>query len=309
MKGLTKTLVALVLVMTLVATMGISAMAAEYSTKTVYQAEGKISVVAKATDLTAGDIVTYVATTDEENVNENTIVYINQAEADEDGNATFTYTTSVTNIDAAMFFGGSTEASRVAANEEKGYAIEVKINGGDTIETVYALEQDANADEVIRKFEFTAINFAGKIVSGVEFNGEAIEAFAADADTLMVSTDLINADGVLNILTDDDAATFVAPIISEKTAAVNGDLVAFAQAASGSKFGIVLYKNEAPASFAHDVVVEDDYVVLPALGKNVKGIYAVELQGYAEYLGADVNVAAYAFDGANVVVSEAVNVK
>ena len=34
MKGLTKTLVALVLVMTLVATMGISAMAADYSTKT-----------------------------------------------------------------------------------------------------------------------------------------------------------------------------------------------------------------------------------------------------------------------------------
>ena len=89
MKGLTKTLVALVLVMTLVATMGISAMAANYSTKTVYQANGKISVEANATDLEEGAIVTYVATPDEANVNENTIVYINQAEADENRAAQF----------------------------------------------------------------------------------------------------------------------------------------------------------------------------------------------------------------------------
>ena len=86
MKGLTKTIVALVLVMTLVATMGMSAMAAgNYSTKTTYQANGQIKVEAKAMGLEAGDIVTYVATTDAADVNENTIVYINQAEADKDG--------------------------------------------------------------------------------------------------------------------------------------------------------------------------------------------------------------------------------
>ena len=307
MKGLTKTLVALVLVMTLVATMGISAMAADYSTKTVYQAQDKISVVANASGLVEGDIVTYVATTDADDVNENTIVYINQKEADVNGEATFTYTTSVTNIDAAMFFGGSKEASRVAAGEENGYALEVTLNGGEVIETVYALEQAEDAGEVIRKFTFDAVSFAGKIVSGVEFNGEAIEAFAADANTLMVSTDIINANGVLNIITDAEAE-FVAPKISATTAIAGDNFVAVAKAVSGSKFGIVIYNGVAP-TFKHEVVVEDDYVVLPALGKNAEGIYAIELEGYAEYLAAPFTAAAYAFNGEELVLSEVVEVK
>ena len=302
MKGLTKTLVALVLVMTLVATMGISAMAADYSTKTVYQADAKIKVEANATGLTEGDIVTYVATTDVDDVNENTIVYINQAEADEDGNATFTYTTSVTNIDASMFFGGSTETTRKDAKAEAGYAIAVKVNGNDA-GTVYALEQETD-EAVIRKFDLTGmVSFAGAKVTGVAFNGEPIDAFVADADTLMISA-VIKNDGTLDITTDTDVA-FVAPKISASTKIVEGNLVAVAKAVSGAKFGIVLYKDAAPATFAHEVVEGEGYIVLPALGKNVEGIYAVEVQEFAE----EYNVAAYAFNGETPVLSAPVVVK
>ena len=304
MKGLTKTLVALVLVMTLVATMGISAMAADavYSTKTVYQADAKIKVVANASGLEEGDIVTYVATTDASDVNENTIVYINQAEADSEGEASFTYTTSVTNIDASMFFGGSTEDTRKEANEEKGYAIEVKVNGI-SAGTVYALEQETE-EPVIRKFNLSSmVNFAGTKVTGVAFEGEKIDAFVADADTLMVSA-VINKAGTLDITTDTDVA-FVAPKISASTKIVDGNLVAVAKAVSGAKFGIVLYKDAAPETFAHEVVEGEDYIVLPALGKNVEGIYAVEVQ---EFTG-EYNVAAYAFNGETPVLSASVAVK
>lgn len=306
MKGLTKTLVALVLVMTLVATMGISAMAADYSTKTVYQADAKIKVVANASGLEEGDIVTYVATTDASDVNENTIVYINQAEADSEGEATFTYTTSVTNIDASMFFGGNTEDTRKEANKEKGYAIEVKVNGT-SAGTVYALEQETE-ERVIRKFNLSGIvNFAGTKVTGVAFEGEKIDAFVADADTLMVSA-VINKAGTLDITTDTDVA-FVAPKISGSTKIVDGNLVAVAKAVSGSKFGIVLYKDAAPATFAHEVVEGEGYIVLPALGKNVEGIYAVEVEEIAEVLSGSFNVAAYAFNGETAVVSAPVVVE
>lgn len=302
MKGLTKTLVALVLVMTLVATMGISAMAADYSTKTVYQADAKIKVVANATGLKEGNIVTYVATTDASDVNENTIVYINQAEADSEGEASFTYTTSVTNIDASMFFGGSTENTRQEADAAEGYAIDVKVNG-ESVGTVYALEQETE-EAVIRKFDLSnMISFAGAKVTGVAFEGAPIEAFVADADTLMVLA-VINKAGTLDITTDTDVA-FVAPKISTSTKIVNGNLVAVAKAVSGSKFGIVLYKDAAPATFAHEVVEGEGYIVLPALGKNVEGIYAVEVQEFAE----EYNVAAYAFNGETPVLSAPVAVK
>ncbi len=303
MKGLTKTIVALALVMTLVATMGISAMAAgNYTTKTVYQAEGKISVEANATGLQEGDIVTYVATTDEANVNENTIVYINQAEADKDGKASFTYTTDVTNIDAAMFFGGSTEDTRVAADEEAGYAINVTVND-EFVATVNVPEQETT-EAVIRKFELPSAIFAGVKVTGVTFENEAIGAFAADADTLMVSTNLIKENGTLNIIAEE-TAEFIDPKISASTAVVGNNLVAVAKAVSGSKFGIVMFKGTAPASFEHKPTEDkaNNFVVLPALGKNADGIYAVELEGYAEFIGADVKVAAYAFNGEKVVVS------
>lgn len=304
MKGLTKTLVALVLVMTLVATMGISAMAADYSTKTVYQAEGKISVEANATGLTEGNIVTYVATTDANDVNENTIVYINQAEADEDGNATFTYTTSVTNINASMFFGGSTEATRKAAKADGDYAITVTVNGNEA-GTVYAAEQAADAGVVIRKFNLSGIaNLSAAGIQSVSFNKEEIEDFAVAATTLIVSTDKINAAGTLDIVTTD-AQEFTAPKISAATAVKGGNLIAVAKAPAGEKFGIVIYKNEVPAITANEVVEGEDFIVLPALGKNVDGIYAVEVEAIAEVLAAPFNVKAYAFDNATCVFSEA----
>ena len=296
MKGLTKSIVALTLVITVLATMGMSAMAASYSTKTTYLAGDKVSVVANATEVTPGAIVTYVATTDANDVNEGTIVYINQAEADEDGKAEFSYTTSVTNINAAMFFGGSTEDTRVAAEHADDYVITVAINGVAAETKTYAAQQAVDAGPVIRKFDLTDIaSLAGVKVTGVEFNNTAIEDFCADATTLMVSTELINADGVLNILTAEDAE-FVAPKISETTAKDGENLVAVAKAVSGDKFGIVLYKGEKPAITSNEVVTTADYVVLPALGKNVAGIYAVELQGFAEFLKAPFNVAAYAYN-------------
>ncbi len=312
MKGLTKTIVALALVITVLATMGMSAMAASYSTKTTYQADNKVSVEANATGLLKGDIVTYVATTDEEDVNENTIVYINQEEADEDGNAQFTYTTEVTNINASMFFGGSTESSRVEATHTDDYVITVTVNGEEA-GTTYAAEQAEDAGVVIRKFDLTnVVSLTGVKVTGVKFNGDAINDYCADATTLIVSTGIINGNGTLDITIDAEAAEFVAPKISSTTAKSGDNLVAVAKAVSGGKFGIVLYTDTKPTAFTHavnDTYATDGYLVLPALGKNVDGIYAVELEAYADYLGATVNVAAYALNGTTCVLSDAVAVE
>lgn len=304
MKGLTKTIVALVLVMTLVATMGISAMAANYSTKTVYQANGKISVEANATDLEEGAIVTYVATTDEANVNENTIVYINQAEADENGAAQFKYTTEVTNINASMFFGGSTESTRQKAKNAEDYVIAVTVNDK-AAGTVYAAKQADDADVVIRKFDLSGIaNLSAAGIKSVSFNGEAIADFAVASKTLIVSTDKIDADGTLAITTTD-AVEFVAPKISGSTTVKEGNLVAVAKAPAGEKFGIVLYQNEVPEITVSEVKEGTDYVVLPALGKNVDGIYAVEVEAVSEILAAPFNVKAYAFNGDTCMFSDA----
>ena len=313
MKGLTKSIVALALVITVLATMGMSAMAAAYSTKTIYQADNKISVEANATGLKAGDIVTYVATTDEADVNENTIVYINQAEADEDGAAQFTYTTEVTNINASMFFGGSTENTRVAAKHAEDLAISVTVNG-EAKGPVYAAKQATSDLVVIRKFDLSGIaSFSAVEITSVKFGETAITDFCVAEDTLIVSTDAINADGTLAITTTA-APEFTAPKISATTAVADGNLVAVAKAPAGEKFGIVLYTGDTkPTAFAHavnaDTYTTDGYLVLPALGKNVDGIYAVELQGYAEYLTAPFNVAAYAFNGAAAEVSDAVEIK
>ena len=311
MKGLTKSIVALALVVAVLATMGMSAMAATgtYSTKTIYQAEGKISVEAKAAGLEPGDIVTYVATTDEADVNENTIVYINQDEADENGAAQFTYTTEVTNINASMFFGGSKENTRVAAKHADDLEISVTVTGGATGK-VYAAKQAADAGEVIRKFDLSGIaNFSAIKITKVEFDGAEIEKFAVADTTLIVSTDKINANGTLAITTDA-APQFTAPKISATTAVKDGNLVAVAKAPAGEKFGIVLYQEGAEVVIDGEVKTESKYVVLPALGKNVDGIYAIELQGFAEYLAAPFMVKAYAYDGADYVMSEkAVDIK
>ncbi len=310
MKGLTKSIVALALVIAVLATMGMSAMAEKaYSTKTIYQADNKISVEAKATGLQAGDIVTYVATTDEADVNENTIVYINQDEADANGNAQFTYTTEVTNINASMFFGGSTESTRQEAKHTDDLVINVTVTGGAT-GTVYAAKQDADAGIVIRKFDLSNIaNLAGVNVKEVAFEGQKIENFAVADTTLIVSTDKINANGTLAITTTD-APDFIEPKISAscKYDAENGAIVTVAKAAAGSKFGVVIYDSliNVPTITAHEVVENEQYVVLPALGKNVDGIYAVELQGVlTDYLtnSDKVKVQAYAFNGNECVMS------
>lgn len=303
MKGLTKTIVALALVMTLIATMGMSAMAANYSTKTTYQAENKISVVAKATGLAEGDVVTYVATTDASNVNENTIIYIDQAEASSYGTAQFTYTTDVTNINASMFFGGSTEVNKKPAKATDDYVINLTVNGTASGK-VYAAKQAADAGDVIRKFDLSGVaNLATLKITGVEFEGAAINNFCVAEKTLIVSTAAINANGTLNIVTED-APAFVAPKISSTTAVSADNLVAVAKAPAGEKFGIVLYKDGAEVVIDGTVKTETNYVVLPALGKNVDGIYAVELQGFAEYLAAPFNVKAYAYNGSEYVLSE-----
>ena len=309
MKGLTKTIVALVLVMTLVATMGMSAMAASYSTKTTYLKDGMISVEANASVLNPGDIVTYVATTDASDVNENTIVYINQAEADENGTAQFKYTTKVTNINASMFFGGSTESTRQEAKHADDYVINVTVNGTEA-GTVYAAKQAADAGVVIRKFDLSSIaNFSAVEITEVKFGDEIIADFAVASKTLIVSTDKINANGTLAITTTG-APEFVAPKISATTAVTaEGNLVAVAKALVGEKFGIVLYKGEIPTITSNEVVTADDYVVLPALGKNVDGIYAVEVENVAEFLAGEFNVAAYAFNGEAAVVSVPVEIK
>lgn len=304
MKGLTKTIVALVLVMTLVATMGMSAMAASYSTKTTYLKDGMISVEANASVLNPGDIVTYVATTDASDVNENTIVYINQAEADETGTAQFKYTTKVTNINASMFFGGSTESTRQEAKHADDYAINVTVNGTEA-GTVYAAKQATDAGTVIRKFDLASIaSFSAVEITEVKFGDEIIADFAVAATTLIVSTDKINADGTLAIKTTG-AVEFVAPKISGTTAVEAGNLVAVAKAPAGEKFGIVLYKTDVPEITVSEVKEGTDYVVLPALGKNVDGIYAVEVEAVSEILAAPFNVKAYAFDGDKCMFSDA----
>lgn len=307
MKGLTKTIVALALVVAVLATMGMSAMAAQvgaYSTKTIYQADNKVSVEANASGLEEGDIVTYVATTDETDVNEKTIVYINQAEADGDGKAQFTYTTDVTNINASMFFGGSREESRVGAEHAEDLAIKVVV-GSESVGTFYAAKQAKDDLVVIRKFDFSGIaDFSAAEITKVEFDGTEIQNFCVDATTLMVSTNIINKAGTLTITTTD-ATDFVAPKISGTTKLENDTLIAVAKAPVGEKFGIVLYKDNADVVIDGGVKTAADYVVLPALGKNVAGIYAVELQGVKEYLAAPFNVKAYAYDGSTYVLSDA----
>ena len=302
MKGLTKTLVALVLVMTLIATMGMSAMAASYSTKTTYKANDEIEVVANATDLPDGAIVTYVATSDENVVNEGTIVYLNQKE-EVDGKASFTYTTSVTNIDASMFFGGSEETERKPATVEGGFNVTVKI--GESTKVVSVLEQESASTVVVRKFDLSDFaDLSGTNITSVKFNGVAIsnDCVYADATTLMVSTNLINEEGTLEITTAA-APDFVAPRISATTEVVDGNLVAVAKAPAGEDFGIVVYKGEEPAEFAHEYSNADGVIVLPALGKNVAGVYAVEVEAIAEFAGNEFNVAAYAFNGTKPVLS------
>ena len=306
MKGLTKTLVALVLVMTLVATMGMSAMAAaSYSTKTVYQGLDKISVEAKATGLESGAIVTYVATTNASNINESTIVYLNQKEADANGNAQFTYTTDITKINASMFFGGSTEETKKPATATGVNAIEVKVDGV-AAGTVYAAQQANASDVVIRKFDLSGkVNFSATAIESVTFNGTEITKFAVSDDTLIVSTSAINAAGTLAITTK--GATFVKPQINNATAVTAGKLVAVAKAPVGGEFGIVIYTgNTAPEISSNEVVeVKDNYVVLPALGKNIEGIYAVEVEGIANVLAAPFNVKAYAYNGSDYQLSDA----
>ena len=303
MKGLTKTIVALALVITVLATMGMSALAADYSTKTIYQADNKISVEANATGLQEGDIVTYVATTDEADVNENTIVYINQDEADAEGKAKFTYTTEVTNINASMFFGGSTENTRQEAKHTDDLAISVTVNG-EAKGTVYAAKQETEDLVVIRKFDLSGMaDFSAVEITGVEFAEAVIEDFAVAGATLIVSTDKINANGTLAITTTA-APDFIAPKISATTAVEDGNLVAVAKAPAGEKFGIVIYKNEVPTITANEYAEGTDYYVLPALGKNVTGIYAVEVEAIADVLAAPFNVKAYAFNGDTCVFSE-----
>lgn len=303
MKGLTKSIVALALVIAVLATMGMSAMAEKaYSTKTIYQADNKISVEAKAAGLEPGDIVTYVATTDEADVNENTIVYINQDEADAEGKAKFTYTTEVTNINASMFFGGSTENTRQSATAEGGFNVTVKI--GENQKVVSVLEQADENTVVVRKFDLSGIaNFSAADITEVKFNGATIGDFAVADTTLIVSTDKINADGTLAITTKTPVE-FADPKISTTTKLENNTLVAVAKAPAGEKFGIVLYKDGAQVVIEGTVKTEDNYVVLPALGKNVDGIYAIELQGVNEYLAAPFNVKAYAYNGTEYKMSE-----
>ncbi len=303
MKGLTKTIVALVLVMTLVATMGMSAMAAaDYSTKTVYQADGKISVEAKASGLPEGAIVTYVATADPSDV-ENTIVYLNQKNADVNGKAQFTYTTDIANINASMFFGGSEEETRVEATVTGGFDVTVKI--GENEKVISVLEQESADTVVVRKFDLDGIvDFSATNIASVKFNDDVIpnDCVYADATTLVVSTNLINNAGILEITTTE-APGFAAPRISATTAVAGGNLVAVAKAPAGSQFGIVVYTGEKPEGFAHAYSNADGVIVLPALGKNVAGVYAVEVEAIEEFAGKEFNVAAYAFDGANPVLS------
>ena len=307
MKGLTKSIVALALVVAVLATMGMSAMAEKaYSTKTIYQADNKISVEAKAAGLEPGDIVTYVATTDEADVNENTIVYINQDEADAEGKAKFTYTTEVTNINASMFFGGSTENTRQSATAEGGFNVTVKI--GEKQKDVSVLEQADENTVVVRKFDLSDFaDFSAKDIVAVTFEGTPIaeNAFCVDATTLMVSTNLINKAGVLEITTKE-AAAFEKPRISDTTEVKEGNLIAVAKAPAGKQFGIVVYTGEVkPTITSHAYTQETGLLVLPALGKNVEGIYAVEVEAIEEFIGSKTfNVAAYAYDGTGYVMSD-----
>lgn len=309
MKGLTKTIVALALVMTLIATMGMSAMAEQtpsYSTKTTYQADGKISVEANATNLAEGDIVTYVATTDATDVNKNTIVYINQAEVKTgETGVTFNYTTEVTNINASMFFGGSKENTRQEATAVGGFNVTVRI--GSKEKTISVNKQANENTVVIRKFDLSGFtDFSAKDITGVTFEDQTINDFCADATTLMVSTNLINKAGVLEIKTKD-AVAFEKPRISATTKVVDGDLIAVAKAPAGKKFGIVVYTGEKPTTLTHAYTETTGLLVLPALGKNVEGIYAVEVEDIVEFIGdKSFNVAAYAFDGTKAELSDLV---
>ena len=322
MKGLTKTIVALVLVITVLATMGMSAMAAQvgtYSTKTTYKADGQISVTATASNLEEGDIVTYVATTDASDVNENTIVYINQAEV-ETGNteATFEYTTPVTNIDAAMFFGGSKEETRVevdgldADSDILGYDLTVKFVGAEKDDVVVTVpEQENGVTSVIRKIELGVDVLAGLKVTSLTIGETSItDGFAADADTIIVNTNLINAAG-LTMTVNCEAADNLPPVMGDETKKVDGTITAYAKAPAAERFGVVMYTNSGldveSVITKHEVIEGENksYVVLPALGKNVNGIYSVELQSYTDWLAdGTVYVKAYAFDGTTATVSE-----
>lgn len=321
MKGLTKTIVALALVIAVLATMGMSAMAEQvgtYSTKTTYKADGQISVTAKASNLEEGDIVTYVATTDASDVNEKTIVYINQAEVETGKTeATFEYTTPVTNIDASMFFGGSKEETRVEVDgvdtdsDILGYDLIVKFEGAEIDEVLVTVpEQETGVTSVIRKIELGSDVLAGLKVTSLAIGTEAItDGFAADADTIIVNTGLINATG-LTMTVNCAKADDLPPVMGFETQLVDDTITAYAKAPAAKRFGVVMYTNselDVEAVITKHEVIEDEnksYVVLPALGKNVDGIYSVELQDYTDWLTEGiVYVKAYAFDGTAATVS------
>lgn len=301
MRGL-KTAVSVVAAASLLVS-SMSAMAASYTTKTTYKANGKIAVQAKATGLNEGDVVTYVATTSD-NVTEDSVVYLNQGKADTTGNVTFNYTTDVTNIDASMFFGGSTESTKQAASEE-GYTITVKV--GENTETVVVPEYD-NAGTVIRKISLNNISLSGKKVTGISFEGAAISEYAANADTIVLYTDAINRNGTLTVTAEEDTEAFSKPVLGSVAAIdANGNLTVAAKAVSGSTFGIVLYKDSEPSVSAPATAsFGTNQIVLPALGKNAEGIFAIVYEGLTtdltDYTGW--NVKAYALNGGTVEYSD-----
>lgn len=301
MKGLTKTIVAIALVTTLIATMGMSAMAAAtYTTKTTYQADGKISVEANASGLEAGDIVTYVATTDATDVNENTIVYINQAEVETGKTSVkFNYSTEITNINASMFFGGSTENERKGATAE-GYELNVAIAGKDTVKVI--VPEQNTEDEIIRKIELGSDLLAGMKVKSLEIGDIVIhDGFAADADTIIVKTNAINKDD-LTLTVNAVKAEDMRVSIGKGTTKDENNITAYAKAINGDSFGVVIYAKDVDVNkltYGSEVVAdaEKKYVILPALGKNADGVYGVELQGYSEWISDPAFVKAYAVSG------------
>ncbi|MBO5098655.1 MAG: hypothetical protein J6C16_00645 [Clostridia bacterium] len=216
-----------------------------------------------------------------------------------------------------MFFGGSKEETRVevdgvdADSNILGYNLTVVLTDGtgtDSV-TVVVPEQETTDLEVVRKIELGSDFLAGRKITDIKVGETPVDAYAADADTIIVKTDLINEEGLTMTVTYD-AETALSPVMGVETKKVDGTITAYAKAPAAKRFGVVMYTNQAldvaTVITRHEVIEDANkaYVVLPALGKNVDGIYSVELQDYTDWLTeGTVYVKAYAFDGTAATVS------
>ena len=304
-KRIFKVASALALTVALLVSSAVVSFAATYTTTTKYLSQKTIEVTSVASELSEGDMATYVAYNNE-GFTEGNAVYIDQATANATGEVKFTYQTDSDNVKATVKFGGSTETEAKDPTKE-GYNVKVTVDGVEAPGTVVdevdpAYDSDYLAREIPVKIP------AGYAVDKVAVNGTPVEVWYAKNGVLVIYSNVITGDATVEITTKTVEATVVLGTVKSEEA---NTVTAFAKAtcADDADYGILISKGEVVLEGAASYNAADNYdatVRLPALGKGNDGGFCVEVED-AAFAQNKVNVAAYA--GAYVTASKEVTVK